>query len=288
MIVVIGATGNVGSELVAQLHLLDYPLRALVRDPARALEILGPEIELVPGDLARPQSLDAALAGADRMFLCCATSREQVELETHAIEAAARVGLAHVVKLSMLGADPRSPVPYRRWHGEIERRLERSGVAYAHLRPTFFMQTTRGMLAPDGALYVPVGDGRIAWIDVRDVASAAVRALTEEGHEGRAYELSGPQSLTFADVAATLSAATGLAIEHVDVPTDAARDGMLAAGMPGWQVEASMAMLEMMREGGLDVASDDYERLVGVPPHSFDDFARDFAGDFQSQAGGNP
>ena len=284
MIVVTGATGNLGSELVEQLSLLDVPLRAVARDPAQAREVVGPEIELVKGDLAQPESLDAALAGAERLFLLCSSSREQVELETCAIEAAARAGLSHVVKLSMLGADPRSPVPYRRWHGEVEQRLERSGIAYTHLRPTFFMQVTRGMLAPDGALYVPVGEGRIGWIDVRDVASAAVRVLTEAGHERRAYDLSGPESLTFRDVAAKLSAATGLEIDHVDVPADTARDGMLSAGMPTWQVEASLALLALMREGGLDVTSDDYERIVGVAPHSFDEFARDYAGDFQSAA----
>ena len=289
MIVVTGATGNVGSELVEQLNLLDVPMRALVRDPARAGEVVGPEIELVTGDLERPESLDAALAGAERMFLLCSSCREQVELETVAIDAAVRAGLSHVVKLSMFGADPRSPVPSRRWHGEVEQRLERSGIAYTHLRPTFFMQVTRGMLAPDGALYLPVGEGRIGWIDVRDVASAAVRVLTDEGHERRAYALTGPESLTFREVADTLSAATGLDVDYVDVPADTAREGMLSAGMPTWQVEASLALLTLIGEGGLDVTSDDYERIVGVAPHSFDEFARDYAGDFQSaMAGATP
>ena len=286
MIVVTGATGNVGSELVEQLNLLDVPMRALVRDPARAGEVVGPEIELVTGDLERPESLDAALAGAERMFLLCSSCREQVELETVAIDAAVRAGLSHVVKLSMFGADPRSPVPSRRWHGEVEQRLERSGIAYTHLRPTFFMQVTRGMLAPDGALYLPVGEGRIGWIDVRDVASAAVRVLTDEGHERRAYALTGPESLTFREVADTLSAATGLDVDYVDVPADTAREGMLSAGMPTWQVEASLALLTLIGEGGLDVTSDDYERIVGVAPHSFDEFARDYAGDFQSAVAG--
>ena len=286
MIVVTGATGNVGSELVEQLNLLDVPMRALVRDPARAGEVVGPEIELVTGDLERPESLDAALAGAERMFLLCSSCREQVELETVAIDAAVRAGLSHVVKLSMFGADPRSPVPSRRWHGEVEQRLERSGIAYTHLRPTFFMQVTRGMLAPDCALYLPVGEGRIGWIDVRDVASAAVRVLTDEGHERRAYALTGPESLTFREVADTLSAATGLDVDYVDVPADTAREGMLSAGMPTWQVEASLALLTLIGEGGLDVTSDDYERIVGVAPHSFDEFARDYAGDFQSAVAG--
>jgi len=286
MIVVSGATGNVGSELVEQLNLLDVPFRALVRDPALALSLLGPEIDLVTADLGRSDSLDAALEGAQRLFLLCATSDEQVELETRAVEAAARAGVSHVVKLSMLGADPRSPVPYRRWHGEIEAALERSGLAYTHLRPTFYMQVTRGMLAPDGGLYVPAGVGRIGWIDVRDVASAAVRVLTEVGHEGRAYVLSGPESLAFADVASKLSAASGRQIDYVDVPPDAARDGMVSMGMPEWQVEASLAMLALMRDGGFDVVSGDYERVVGVPPHSFDEFARDYAGEFHGESAG--
>ena len=286
MIVVSGATGNVGSELVEQLSLLDVQFRALVRDPALALSLVGPEIELVTGDFGRADSLDAALEGAQRLFLLCSTSDEQVELETGAIAAAARAGVAHVVKLSMFGADPRSPVPYRRWHGEVEAALERSGLAYTNLRPTFHMQVTRGMLAPDGGLYVPAAAGRIGWIDVRDVASAAVRVLTEDGHAGRSYDLSGPQSLGFAEVAQKLSAASGRKIDYVDVPSDAARDGMVSTGMPEWQVEASLAMLALMREGGFDVVTGDYEHVVGVPPHSFDEFARDYAGDFQGESAG--
>ena len=288
MIVISGATGNVGSELVEQLNLLDVPFRALVRDPALARSLVGPEIELVAGDFGRPESLEAALAGAERLFLLCATSREQVELESRAVAAAAGAGVSHVVKLSMLGADPRSQVPYRRWHGEIEAALERSGLVYTLLRPTFYMQVTRGMLAPDGALYVPAGEGRLGWIDVRDVASAAVRVLTESGHEGRAYALSGPQSLGFAEVARKLSAASGHQVDYIDVPPDAAREGMVSMGMPEWQVEASLAMLTSMREGGFDVVSDDYERVVGVPPHSFDEFARDYAGEFQGGSAGPP
>ena len=279
VILVTGATGEIGVALVGQLSLLDIPFHALVRDVDQGRELLGREVALVQGDLEAPDTLPAALEGIERVFLLCASRPDQVELETGMIEAAARAGVRHTVKMSFFGASPSSPAPYLRWHGEIERVLEASGMAYTHLRPPLVMQTTVGMLAPDGGLYVPAGEGRIGWIDMRDVAAAAVRPLTDDGHEDTAYDLTGPESLGFGEVAERIAAATERDVRYVDVPPDAAAEAMTGMGMPDWQVQASMALLALVREGGLDAVSDAYERLVGVQPHSFAEFARDYTGD---------
>lgn len=281
MVLITGATGQLGSELVGQLTMLDVPFRAMVRDRRRGVELLGPEVELVEGDFERPETVRAAAAGVERMFLLCGTRANQVELERNAIEAAASAGVAHVVKLSIFGADAASPTPHRRWHGEIELALEDSGLSYTHLRPTFYMQATIGMLAPDGALYLPAGDGRVGWIDVRDAAAAAVRPLTEPAHEGEAYDLTGRESVGLAEVAAKLGAASGRELRYVDVSPDAARVAMTDMGVPDWQVLANLGLLAVIAQGGLDAVSVDYARLVGVPPHSFDEFALDYAGELQ-------
>jgi uncharacterized protein YbjT (DUF2867 family) len=193
MILVTGATGNVGSQVVEQLSSTGAPVRAFVRDPEKAANVWETSVEIAEGDFQRPETLAAALEGVDRLFLLMGTAENQVELENDVIDAAVRAGVRRVVKLSIYGAEIGSPVPFRDWHGRIEARLEGAGLAYTHLRPTFFMQNAAYMLAPDGVFYVPSGAGRIGWVDVRDVAAVAVRALTEDGHEGKAYDITGPE-----------------------------------------------------------------------------------------------
>ena len=277
MILVTGATGNVGSKVVEQLSSAGAPVRAFVHDPEKAANVRETGVEIAEGDFQRPETLDAALEGVDRLFLLMGTAENQVELENDVIAAAVRAGVRHVVKLSIYGAEIGSPVPFRDWHGRIEARLEGSGLAYTHLRPTFFMQNAAYMLAPDGVFYIPAGDGRIGWVDVRDVAAVAVRALTEDGHEGNAYDITGPESLSLAEAAERISAATGRNIRYLDVPSEAARQGMLSSGMPEWQVDVSLALLAAIREGALDAVTGTVATVGRVEPRSFEDYAREFA-----------
>jgi uncharacterized protein YbjT (DUF2867 family) len=277
MILVTGATGNVGSQVIEQLSSTGAPVRAFVHDPEKAANVRETGVEIAEGDFQRPETLDAALEGVDRLFLLMGTAENQVELENDVIATAVRAGIRRVVKLSIYGAEIGSPVPFRDWHGRIEARLKGSGLGYTHLRPTFFMQNAAYMLAPDGAFYVPSGDGRIGWVDVRDVAAVSVRALTEDGHEGKAYDITGPESLSFAEAAERISAATGREIRHVDVPPEAARQGMLSSGMPEWQVDVSLALLAAIREGALDAITGTVATVGRVEPRSFEDYAREFA-----------
>jgi len=124
---------------------------------------------------------------------------------------------------------------------------------------------------------MPSGDGRIGWVDVRDVAAVAVRALTEDGHEGKAYDITGPEALSFAEAAERISAATGRNIRYLDVPPEAARQGMLSSGMPEWQVDVSLALLAAVREGALDAITGTVATVGRVEPRSFADYAREFA-----------
>jgi uncharacterized protein YbjT (DUF2867 family) len=277
MILVTGATGNVGSQVVEQLSSTGAPVRAFVRDPEKAANVWETSVEIAEGDFQRPETLAAALEGVDRLFLLMGTAENQVELENDVIDAAVRAGVRRVVKLSIYGAEIGSPVPFRDWHGRIEARLEGAGLAYTHLRPTFFMQNAAYMLAPDGVFYVPSGAGRIGWVDVRDVAAVAVRALTEDGHEGKAYDITGPEALSFAEAAERISAATGRNIRYLDVPPEAARQGMLSSGMPEWQVDVSLALLAAVREGALDAITGTVATVGRVEPRSFADYAREFA-----------
>jgi uncharacterized protein YbjT (DUF2867 family) len=219
-------------------------------------------------------TLEAGLAGVDRVFLITTQSTRQVDWEGHVIGAAARAGVGHVVKVSVFRADERSPLQIARQHGQAEQAVERSGLGYTIVRPAFFMQNLLGMVR-NGAIYTAAGDGRVAMVDARDLAAVAVAALTNRGHEGRIYTLTGPEALSFDDVAETLSGQTGGQIRHVRVPPDAVGHALEQTGVESWFAE-DMAKLHRMLAGGYeDVVTDDAGTVTGSRPRTLSRFARD-------------
>src|SRR5437667_6357691 len=235
MIVVTGATGQAGSEVVRALAARGERVRAFVRDPGPARHKLGENVELAVGDLADPRSVRAALAGAGTLFLSCADDPRRVGWETSAIDAAVAAGVRRVVKLSAVGAEPGSPVAFWDWHGRVEQHLRASGTGWVILRSSWYMSNllaTAAQVAAEGRLYAPAGYARIAMIDPRDVGAAAAAVLSSPGHEGQTYLVTGPEAITFAQVSAGLSAATGRRIEFTDIPGEDERQAMGGGGMP--------------------------------------------------------
>jgi uncharacterized protein YbjT (DUF2867 family) len=286
MILVTGATGTVGSHLVRELRGAGVPFRAFVRDPKRGKAMLGPGVEIVEGDYAQAQSIASALVGVERVFLIAPLVPELAQLEANVIHSAARSNVQHIVKLSTLGViqDQRAAVrPEPRQyplHRESEERLERSDLAFTHLRPGPFMQNLLNFapaIANEGVFYGSWGEGRMGYVDVRDVAAVAARALTEPGHEGKAYSLTGPEALSLAHIAERISVAIGREVRYVDVPIEASQKAMLARGIPEWMVGAMGEVMAHARGGGADMVADGVMRVTRKPPRSFDDFAREFA-----------
>ncbi len=282
MILVTGATGNVGKPLVGLLSDAGVPFRAFVRDPGRARAVLRADVDLARGDFAEPTTLDAALGGADRMFLLSGNS----ELENDAIEAAVRAGVGSVVKPSALavGLDP---PPF---HRRIEEKLESSGLGFTHLRPTAFMQTLAGYLPAlidaEGVLRLPAGDGRVAWVDTRDISAMAFHALTEGGHEGKAYPITGPEALSMAEVAEGISAATGRRIRYEDVPAAKAHELMVENnGLPAPFADFLIAFYGLVRDGSTDFVTKTVPEATGVPGRTFAAFAEEHASAFAGRVG---
>lgn len=277
MILVIGATGTVGSEVVRQLVATGERPRALVRDPATARQRLGDQVEHVVGDLDRPETIAAALAGVDRVFLLTTQSSRQPEWERAVIEAAARAGVGQLVKLSVFRADEQSPLQVARQHGKAERVLAQSGLAATILRPVFFMQNLLAMVH-DGAIATAAGDGRVAMVDARDIAAVAVATLTGGGHAGKTYTLTGPEALTFYQVASILSRQTGRPLRHVRVPPDKVRVALQGRGVAAWYADDMAKLHSMLAVGYEEVVTDDIHRVTGRPPRTLAQFAGDHAG----------
>ena len=287
MILITGATGTTGREIVGELQRLGAGrVRALVRDPSRASFIREAGFETVEGDFDRPETLGPALEGVERALLLTPPSPDTFEHQRAFVEAARRAGLRHVVKLSAIGADPSAPEGFCRWHGRAEELLKSSGLAWTMLQPNSFMQNLlgqAGQIAATGAIYQAVGDARISFIDVRDIAAVAARALTEGGHEGESYVLSGPEALTFHEVAAKLSEATGRKITYSPVTPGQFRAGALAAGLPGWLVSALATLDEMFVAGHASGVTDTVRRVGRKEPITFDQFAREHAAAFRGE-----
>src|SRR3989454_11389982 len=233
MIVVTGATGHIGSELVRLFSEKNVPVRALTRDPRRARPLRG--VDWVKGDLAEIDSLPGFLRGADRMFLLTSNSEEMVALQMNAIRAARDAGIGHVVKGSALGASDHSKSPIGKAHYEVERALQETGIAWTVLRPHVFMQNfldTAPTIAREGRIGAASGDGKIPFIDARDIAARAASAPTAPGHEGKKYVLTGPEALSYGDVARIIGKAIGKPLEYGAESPEETRERLLPAGGP--------------------------------------------------------
>jgi uncharacterized protein YbjT (DUF2867 family) len=280
MILVTGATGNAGAQVVRALQVPGASVRVFVRDPEKARSLFGEGVEVAVGDFADPASLERAIEGVQGMLLSCADDPRRVEWETKAIEAAAAAGVRRIVKLSTIGAKPGAPVAFWDWHGQVEERLRSSGVPSVILQSSFYMSNlfaAAEQVANEGRLYAPAGEARIAMIDPRDVGAASAAVLTGAGEEGQTYMLTGPQAISYAEVAAELSAATGHEIEFVDVPDEGAKQGLLAAGLPEFVADQLLSIFGQLRQGVAAQVTNTVEALTGSSPWSFAEFARDHA-----------
>lgn len=280
VILVVGATGNVGAAAVRELARAGTEVRALSRHPDR-VPAFGGHVEAVYGDTEQPETLAAALAGADGVLLC-AGGRDLAAADAAVIRLAEEASAAHLVLLSSLGVEygaASGPV-----HAPGEASLRASSLGWTILRPIAFMTNTlrwRDAIAATGAFEEPTGTGAYAMIDPADIGAAAAATLTTPGHEGKVYALTGPEALTSAQYAEKLSGALGREVRHVDIAEDTYRAGLAGYGAPASFVDAMLTFYALIRSGRLAMVTSDVEVLTGRPPRTFDAWAAEHADDFR-------
>jgi uncharacterized protein YbjT (DUF2867 family) len=289
MILITGATGNIGAELSKKLSKAGYSARAFVRNRATAQSIALPGIQFISGDFSKPQTFARSLQDVHSLFLLIPSSSEVEEQQCAFVDAAERSGVKHIVKLSQFGADPRSPARFLRCHGAVEEHIITSGIPFTFLRPNLFMQGLFNFaptIAARGELYAAVGDAKISAVDTRDIAAVALLVLTRPGHEGKIYDITGPEALSFNEMADRLAAAIGKPVKFVDITPDSMKQALLAAGLPAWQADGIVEDFELYRNGEATRVTTTVKDLTGKPAVSFLQFARDFADSFRGKAVG--
>jgi uncharacterized protein YbjT (DUF2867 family) len=283
-VLVTGATGVVGGHVVRELRSRAVPARAFVRDPAKAADALGAGVELAAGDFGDRASIRRALDGVERVLLCSPNSARQVEHEQNVIDAAVDAGVTRLVKIGAIGSQIGSPLAFWDAHGRIEQHLQACGLPWVGLHPSTY--TSNLFAAADsvrelGLLLAPAGDAKVALIDPRDVAAVAAVVLAEDGHDGRTYTLTGPEALTYVEVAEQLSAAIARPVTYVNVSDRDAREGMTQAGLPEWLADQLLILWSLLRGGAAATTTDVVRVLTGREPRSVTDFGRDFGAAFR-------
>jgi uncharacterized protein YbjT (DUF2867 family) len=290
MILITGATGTNGQEVIKQLAAKGISVRALVRNIEKGESLKAFNVELVEGDFSDPASLANALQGVDKALMLPPIAPNAVELQHNFIEAAKKAGVSYIVKFSAIGADPNSPMRLGRWHGDAEQLLAESGIAYCTLRPNGFMQNFLafgGLIANQNLFAQPGGQSAISHIDVRDICAAIVQTLLDDtAHAGKAYTLTGPDSLSFDQVAAIFSNILGRSISYVDQAPEEFKANMLAWGQPEWLADTFNEMFALYRTGWGAEVTPDFTIITGREPRSFEQFVKDNRSVFEPQAVG--
>jgi uncharacterized protein YbjT (DUF2867 family) len=279
-ILVTGATGNVGSAVLGNLGTTEVNLRTLAHDEAKAQSLKDRGVEAVVGDFLEPETMIPALQGVSTVLLITPIHPEQVTQASNVIKAAKESGNdPRIVRLSVHQASHEAPSRNSRQHAQIEDEVRSSGLPYTLLRPTTFMQNTLATartVASEGKIYQPFKDGKLGMIDARDIGEVAAKVLTEEGHEGKVYTLTGPAAISFYEVAEALSEVLGKEVRYVNIPLEDAKRAMLNMGLSEWRADVLIEYAKAHSEGYSNFTTEDVEQLTGHPATSYKEFATDF------------
>jgi uncharacterized protein YbjT (DUF2867 family) len=283
-LLVTGATGMIGGLVVDALVDRGVPLTVMLRPSSDAGRFADrPGVGVVRGDFDDPASLERTLHGIERAFLVTNSTERTQGQQTAFVEAAQAAGVRHLVKLSQLHASADSPVRFLRYHAAVESAIEQSGVPYTFVRPNLILQAYlpfAPMIAA-GVLQAPIDDARVSVVDARDIAAVAAAALTRAGHEGRTYDVTGPEALSHAEIASAFGDAAGHDVRFEPVSPDDFVATLEKSGMPAWQAEGLAEDYAHYQRGEAAGVSPDVEQVTGRAPRSVQRFAADHADAFR-------
>lgn len=293
-ILVTGATGTVGSEVVKQLLASPssrYDIRAAIHSKKGADKIRRYQgIETVEIDYDKPDTLATAFKGVEKLFLLTVPKPDMEDISFNVVKEAKKNCVSYIVKLSAEVADAELGTIIGRLHRREEKIIEESGIPYTFLRPTSFMQNIVNFfghtIKTQNAFYLPLRNGKVSFVDVRDVATVAVAVLLTENNETRqqyvnkVYHITGQEALSCSQAAEILSKVIGRKISYIDIPEEGARKGMRVMGMEDWFIDAMIELYNIIRAGYASQTTTVVEKITGRKPISFEQFVRDYTSSF--------
>jgi len=286
MFLITGASGSVGKAVLFEAVRKEPKVRAMFRSKEDAAKAPS-GCEPVLADYADKASLRKALAGVTSVYVVSSPMPQLVELEGNMLEACKESGVQHVVLNSALGAGD-YPKSFPSWHRKVEDKLKATGLSYTILRPNGFLQNIVMYNAPSirtqGAFYVAMGDAKVSYLDVGDIAIVAVKALKGGAHAGKTYELNGPEAISNTELAKRISKVAARTVSYVDIPESAQREAMIGLGMPEWQVTALLELQQYYKQGGGAKTDGLLKSLIERDPVTLDQYLAANAKEFRDQA----
>jgi|RhiMetdeSRZDD1v2_1073273.scaffolds.fasta_scaffold94510_5 uncharacterized protein YbjT (DUF2867 family) len=288
-ILVTGASGNIGSEIVNQLLGVApaVSIKAAVHSRQNVKKVKdGDRVKVIPIDYNESDTLRQALKDVDKLFLLTPDVPNAAHLASNAVTEAKKAGIRHIVKQSVMGADLEADVGTMRLHRQVEDIIEQSGIPFTFLRPNEFMQNFINFHSPsikgNNAFYIPLEDAKVSLVDVRDIAAVAVKSLTDEDlHKNKTHLITGPEALSYHQVAEILSNRIGRKINYVNISDEEARAAMKEIGMSDWLINTVSELSDYFRKGKASEISSAVEEVTGNKPISFSQFANDYVDAFR-------
>ncbi len=286
MILITGASGSVGKAVLREVSRKESKFRGMFRSKEEAANAPS-GCESVLADYSDRQSLRKAMDGVAFVFVVCPPIPQLVELESNVLDACKESGVKHVVLHSALGAGDYGK-SFPSWHRKVEDKLKVTGISYTILRPNGFLQNIVAYNAPSiraqGAFYAAMGDAKVSYLDVGDIAVVAAKALKGGVHAGKTYELNGPEAISNQELAKRISKVAGRTVNYVDIPESAQREAMLGLGMPEWQVAALLELQQYYKQGGGAKTDGLLQALIERAPATLDQYLTANAREFRDQA----
>ena len=275
MILITGATGKTGSATAKSLGEKGETFRALIRNEEKkeGLESLGGEV--VIGSIENTEVVNQSMQGVKTVLVLLPNSESQLALEKQLVDSAKQAGVERIVKMSSIEATPDATSPIPKLHLESEEYIKQSGLAWTMIKPNFYMQNllaSAGTIKEQGKIFLPMGEGKTGMIDTTDVGKVLAKVLSEDGHESMNHEITGPEILSFYEVAEIFSQVLGKQVDYVDVPMDAYKETLGQFLTNQWHLDAVIDLFKGIAEGGIEDKTDTFNELMGETPKSLSQF----------------
>ena len=285
MILLTGATGKTGSATAKALNERGIKFRALIRNEEKREDIESLGGEVIIGSIENKEAVDQSMVDVETALILLPNSENQLSLEKQLVDSAKQAGANRIVKMSSIEATPDATSPIPRLHLESEEYIQQSGLDWTMVKPNFYMQNllaSAATIKDQGKIFLPMGEGKTGMIDTTDVGKVLAKVLSEDGHESMNHEITGPEILSFFEVAEIFTQGLGKQVDYVDVPLAAYKETLGQFLTNQWHLDAVIDLFKGIADGGIEEKTDTYSNLMGESPKSLSQFVSENSFIFKS------